>query len=95
MSVVPLRYGAGIKGKVVEAMKSASPVITTHVGAEGIKGAQNVLAIEDDPAAFAQRILALYDNEAALAAMSGGGCAYVRKQFGPENAWKAIEEDFA
>ena len=95
MSVVPLRYGAGIKGKVVEAMKSASPVITTHVGAEGIEGAQNVLAIEDDPAAFAQRILALYDNEAALAAMSGGGCAYVRKQFGPENAWKAIEEDFA
>ncbi len=35
--VVPLRYGAGIKGKVIEAMYNGVPVVTTKCGAEGIE----------------------------------------------------------
>ena len=34
--VVPLRYGAGVKGKVLEALYNGAPVITTSIGAEGI-----------------------------------------------------------
>ena len=94
ISVVPLRYGAGIKGKVVEAMKSGIPVMTTSVGAEGIIGAEDILAIEDDADAFADRIVALYHDEEKLAAMSRTGCEYVRTHYGPENALKTIREDF-
>lgn len=32
----PLRFGAGIKGKFVDAMQSATPIVTTHIGAEGM-----------------------------------------------------------
>lgn len=94
ISVVPLRYGAGIKGKVIEAMKSGIPVMTTSVGAEGIVGAEDILAVEDDADAFAERIAALYNNEEKLAAMSRAGCEYVRTHYGPENALRTIQEDF-
>ncbi|MGC8477724.1 MAG: glycosyltransferase, partial [Acetobacteraceae bacterium] len=39
VAVVPLRYGAGVKGKVVEAMRLGVPVVTTPIGAEGLEGA--------------------------------------------------------
>ena len=45
--VVPLRYGAGIKGKVVEAMYYGTPLVTTSIGAEGIKGLENVAIVKD------------------------------------------------
>ena len=54
-TVVPLRYGAGIKGKVIEAMKFGSPVLTTSVGAEGILDVQQAFAVEDGAAQFAAR----------------------------------------
>lgn len=94
ISVVPLRYGAGIKGKVVEAMKCGIPVMTTSVGAEGIVGAEDILAIEDDADAFAERLAALYNDGKTLAAMSRAGCEYVRTHYGPENALRTIQEDF-
>lgn len=94
MSVVPLRYGAGIKGKVVEAMKFGIPVLTTSVGAEGILGAENSLAVEDDPQAFADRLCSLYEDKSALRAMSAASCEYIRTQYGPENAMNLIKEDF-
>ena len=43
--VVPLRYGAGVKGKVVEALYHSSAVVTTETGAEGIPDADSVMAI--------------------------------------------------
>ena len=47
--VVPLRYGAGVKGKVVEAIYNGAPIITTSTGAEGIPQVEQVLEVEDDP----------------------------------------------
>lgn len=94
ISIVPLRYGAGIKGKVIEAMEFGIPVVTTSVGAEGIAEAENILAIEDDAQAFAQRVAALYHDEEALCRMSSQGCAYIQSHFGTENARNTIREDF-
>jgi glycosyltransferase involved in cell wall biosynthesis len=36
LSVVPLRYGAGVKGKVIQSMMACTPVVTTPIGAEGL-----------------------------------------------------------
>ena len=94
MSIVPLRYGAGIKGKVIEAMKFGIPVLTTSVGAEGIGGSEDALAVEDEPQAFADRLISLYTDEEALRKMSKAAYQYILNNYAPEKAMKLIEEDF-
>lgn len=46
--VVPLRYGAGVKGKTVEALCWGLPTVTTSIGAQGISGIEQVARIADD-----------------------------------------------
>jgi glycosyltransferase involved in cell wall biosynthesis len=57
VSVVPLRYGAGTKRKIVQALMVGTPTVTTSVGAEGlgVRDGREVL-IADDPAEFAAAI---------------------------------------
>jgi glycosyltransferase involved in cell wall biosynthesis len=60
LSVAPLRYGAGMKGKVVEAMASGMAVVTTLVGAQGldvVSGRHAVVA--DEPGEFGRRVVEL------------------------------------
>jgi glycosyltransferase involved in cell wall biosynthesis len=60
VSVAPLRYGAGQKGKVGEAMSFALPVVTTSIGAEGFQLQNGTHAIvADDPADFAAAVVRL------------------------------------
>jgi len=63
--VAPLRYGAGIKGKVLTAMNAGVPVITSSVGAEGIgiEHSRSAL-IADDAAEFARCVVELHGNAA-------------------------------
>jgi glycosyltransferase involved in cell wall biosynthesis len=64
LSVAPLRFGAGVKGKVTEAMTAGLPVVTTTVGAEGIGIVAGKHAlVADDPAAFVEAIVAVYNDE--------------------------------
>jgi glycosyltransferase involved in cell wall biosynthesis len=57
LSVVPLRYGAGTKRKVIQALMAGTPTVTTTVGAEGLGIADRRQAlIADDPYAFAAAI---------------------------------------
>ncbi len=94
MVLVPLRYGAGIKGKVIEALRYGTPVVTTSVGAEGIIGAEKITVVEDDAAAIAQRISELYDDGDKLAEMSRNGVDYITRCFSPRNAVDIIGPDF-
>lgn len=94
ISIVPLRYGAGIKGKVIEAMRFGTPVMTTSVGAEGIKGAESILDIADETADFVEQLAALYQNEAELVRRSKASYQYIRDNFSFENAKKVIGPEF-
>jgi len=63
--VAPLRYGAGIKGKVLTAMNAGVPVVTSTVGAEGIGLVHSRSAlIADDAPEFARCVVELYGNTA-------------------------------
>lgn len=64
VSLAPIRFGAGIKGKLIEAMSCGTPSVTTSVGAEGmVWNDQWGGFIADDPEAFANRAIELYLNE--------------------------------
>jgi len=54
--VAPIRFGAGLKGKLFDAMKNGTPYVTTAVGAEGITGAKSY----NDAQAFADQAILLY-----------------------------------
>jgi glycosyltransferase involved in cell wall biosynthesis len=56
-AVVPLRFGAGVKGKVLEAIRYGVPLITTSIGAEGIPDASDVMRIADEPETFAEAVI--------------------------------------
>lgn len=59
VSVVPLRHGAGIKIKVLEALAAKIPVVSTSVGAEGILSSDGLLHITDDVKSFSKKVIEL------------------------------------
>jgi O-antigen biosynthesis protein len=62
--LAPLRFGAGIKGKLTEAMQNGTASITTSIGAEAMHGNMPWNGvITDDPEAFANAAVTLYQNE--------------------------------
>jgi len=54
--IAPLRYGAGVKGKVIEAMAYGVPVVTTSIGAQGIPGFEAMLYVADTGQNFAEAV---------------------------------------
>jgi glycosyltransferase involved in cell wall biosynthesis len=60
VAVFPLRFGAGIKGKVLRAMACGIPVVTTSVGAEGIAQSGGATALAETPEEFVREIVSAY-----------------------------------
>ncbi len=94
ISVVPLRYGAGIKGKVLEALRKGVPVVTTDIGAEGIPERENCLMVENEADSFAKKIINVYEREAELALYSEKGSAVIEENFTRDSVLKKISTDF-
>lgn len=94
LAIVPLRYGAGIKGKVIEAMYNGIPVITTSVGAEGIKEAGEIMQIADTKDEFIKAIISLYKDNEKLLKLQSKALDYIKKNHSMDAAWDIIEEDF-
>ncbi|TYC17917.1 glycosyltransferase family 4 protein [Bizionia gelidisalsuginis] len=80
--LAPLRFGAGLKGKIVDAMVSGTPCVTTTVGAEGLFGNLNPNAfIEDTPNAFANKAIELYSTEFIWNTFQNNGFEVVNQRF--------------
>ncbi|GEM66069.1 glycosyl transferase family protein [Sphingobacterium faecium NBRC 15299] len=64
LMIAPLRYGAGVKGKIGQAFEYHLPVVTSKIGAEGMNliDNENVLLAESE-IDFAEKILQLYTNK--------------------------------
>lgn len=62
--LAPLRFGAGLKGKLIDAMQTGTPSITTSIGAEGMQKTLDWNGeICDDPKSFATAAVTLYQDE--------------------------------
>lgn len=82
--VAPLRFGAGMKGKIVQSLAHGLPVVTTTIGEEGIgliDGASALIA--NDALNFALAIIRLYNDEALWKGLSAQA-QRVAKRFSPE-----------
>lgn len=88
MAFAPLRFGAGIKGKILEAMYNGLPMVTTHIGAESIDIEESGLIIADTAEEYAKAILDNYFDNDVLARRSEMGQRYTMKYFGEEQLEK-------
>jgi GT2 family glycosyltransferase/SAM-dependent methyltransferase/glycosyltransferase involved in cell wall biosynthesis len=85
ISIAPLRYGAGMKGKIGEALSHGLPVVTTSVGAEGMGlRHEEHLLIADDAEAFAQAIIRLYNDKTLWDYLAQNGRSYIENTYTPQ-----------
>ena len=84
VAAVPLRVGAGMKGKVVEALYHGVPLVTTSVGAQGLDGLPSLVAVSDDASVFAASIVKLLQDDAQWDAASRAETGYARARYSLE-----------
>jgi glycosyltransferase involved in cell wall biosynthesis len=91
IALAPLRFGAGVKGKVNLSMAHGQPVVATACAIEGmhLQPGEDVL-VANDADAFASEVVRLYRDEALWQRLSGNGRANVRRHFSPAAAIAAV-----
>lgn len=90
VAVVPLRFGAGVKLKVVEALHDGLPLVTTPVGAQGLPGLDGAAAVRETAPDLASEIARLLTDNSAWNSQSARQIGYARRHFSREAAVSAI-----
>lgn len=91
--VVPLRYGAGVKGKVIEAAYYQIPIVTTQIGAEGIPQEEKAMIICQNEEEFAESVTGIYEDWTALGKISEAEAKLIKEEYSWEKAREVIEMD--
>jgi GT2 family glycosyltransferase/SAM-dependent methyltransferase/glycosyltransferase involved in cell wall biosynthesis len=74
LMVAPLHYGAGMKGKITQALSVGLPVVTTPIGAEGLDGhEEECMLIADDPQQLAAETIRVYREDELWRSLSRAG----------------------
>ncbi|MFT8807277.1 Hint domain-containing protein [Gluconobacter sp.] len=95
LSVAPLRFGAGIKGKVIESLASGLPCVMTPVAAEGLALPGELQGlVHSDTASLAHQIVTLH-NTTDLSALVKAGQTYATRAFSSEAVTTALEQALA
>ncbi|MGH8589673.1 MAG: glycoside hydrolase family 99-like domain-containing protein [Gammaproteobacteria bacterium] len=90
--LAPLRYGAGVKGKISLSLSRGLPVVATSVAVEGMgleDGAEVLIA--DGAAAFADAVVRLYEDPALWTRLSDCGLQHARRHLSVEAAARALD----
>ena len=96
MLLAPLRFGAGVKGKIIQSLAYGLPVVTTSIGSEGISNEDSdILNIANKEEIFAEKAIALYENKDLWTKMSINGKKYAETHFSPELARETLKEIIA
>jgi glycosyltransferase involved in cell wall biosynthesis len=96
VAIVPLRYGAGTKRKLVQSLMTGLPSVSTTVGAEGLdlQDGEHVL-LADDPDRFAAAVVRLVKDQTLWRRLASNGRAHVTARQGREVAHRAFFETIA
>jgi GT2 family glycosyltransferase/Tfp pilus assembly protein PilF len=94
--VVPLRYGAGLKGKIGEALGCGIPIVTTSIGAEGMNLVHRKNSmIADDPESFARCVIEVCGDDSLCGTLSREGQEHAKRNYSFETVeeyWKEVIE---
>lgn len=94
--VAPIRFGGGIKIKVLEAMACGRPVVTTSIGAEGIGEAdEEALVVVDDPAEFAEAVVALLEDGERRSVLGERARRLIEQRFSRQRVMDDLDRIYA
>ena len=93
VSIAPLRYGAGIKGKVAMSLAYGVPVVATTCAAEGMALTDGVdVLVRDDPQAFADAVLQAHEDAALWRRLSDAGLAHIDEIYSSRRGLERVRE---
>lgn len=93
--VVPLRMGGGTRLKIVEALAMKKPIVTTHIGCEGIDVEnRNTVLIADEPQHFADSVLELMRDHKLADQLTTNGYELVQQQYGWGSIGRKMDEAY-
>jgi glycosyltransferase involved in cell wall biosynthesis len=85
LTIAPLRYGAGVKGKVLDSFAAGVPCVMTPVAAEGLDLPPALQDwVSDSPAGLAQGICRLHSEVVVNTNVAASGLAYIEQGFGED-----------
>lgn len=91
--VAPIRFGAGVKGKIIEASAYGIPVVTTPIGAEGIIDVNEIANSAESPEQFASQIIDLYCNQEKWLDRRNRQIHYAERYLNPSYALSILSQD--
>ena len=96
LSVAPLRFGAGVKGKINQSMAFGVPVVATSLATEGMELTNHEdILVADEPEHFAQALIKLYESEELWTRLSENGIRKTRALYSTDAARKKLEVLFS
>jgi glycosyltransferase involved in cell wall biosynthesis len=89
VSIAPIRYGAGLKGKTLEAFACATPVVATPAAIEGYRGSEDYPLVASGPEEFARMVCRLYYDDDYWTAISAQ-CRTMARAYRPQKVFESL-----
>lgn len=94
INIVPLRIGAGIKGKILQSLNNKIPTITTHKGMEGmeLEHYKNIIMLNLDDEEYVKKFVQYYHDIELLKKISDNGYKTIKKYYSLQQNKKYFQE---
>jgi glycosyltransferase involved in cell wall biosynthesis len=93
VAIAPVRFGAGVKGKVVEAMRYGVPIVTTTTGGQGLPLAGVGVPQHDDAAEFAQAVITMLEDDEMWRRVSASEQSLAKERFSSDKMRELLLKD--
>lgn len=90
VAVAPLRFGGGVKLKVVEAMANGVPMVTTSIGVQGLPCIEDCIGVADDAQSVATTVVALINDRVRASSLVSSAHDYLRENYSTQCMERAL-----
>jgi sugar transferase (PEP-CTERM/EpsH1 system associated) len=91
--IAPLRFGSGMRVKILDAMTWGIPVVSTTLGCQGIAATPGEeMLVADDPPAFAGHVVRVIEDRALAGRLAAGGRRLIERVYDWQIAYRVLDE---
>jgi GT2 family glycosyltransferase/SAM-dependent methyltransferase len=90
VAVAPLRFGGGVKGKVLESLRHGLPCVTTSIGMQGLGDAASFMRVGDAPGDMAAHVVTLLRDDEAWRRVSLAERGFINCHYSHAALWRVL-----